>query len=146
MDLQSAFPENFEFYNQGMVKEDAPSRDRDAWVIEPDSVAAAITLQGDVRGVFLLIFGSSLDFSTYSEMANVLAGKFVTELSEKNGQDVLISPPRRLSFEELCSLIVSDDSLVRTSYSHLLSAQDRPVSMQAVVVQVPSSGIGAGNA
>jgi hypothetical protein len=134
MDLQSAFPAEFPFYREGAVRAERGPAEH-GWAIPPGSQAAAITLQGDLRGVFLLIFESELDASMYAEMANVLASRFVTDLAAREQIDVVISPPRQLSFDQLFSLIVSDENLVRKSYAHLHAGREIPV--EAVILRTP---------
>jgi hypothetical protein len=106
MDLQildQALPTEFEFYHLGKV-----SRDRSDQLPEIqffDKMIVGFVLQGDIRGVLLVVFDRGLDVSTYSEMGNILAGQLVTNLSRTRDLDILISAPKVVPTEQAQRLI-----------------------------------------
>ena len=91
-DLQSLFPTQLDFYHLGQLE--LYRRSHRGY---PQEQKILYTLEGDLRGQFLISFPQNQDSSLYLEIGNVLLGRFTTQLSELMNLDVLFSPPQVLS-------------------------------------------------
>ena len=123
--LHEALPEKIPFYHLGMI-EASESRTAEGIgeTLSPDRSALAYALQGDLQALLLLTMESGLDLSVYAEAGNLLASQVATRLSQQNGLDVMISPPRQLDADQLATLARRlDDSeariLLEKIYIHL---------------------------
>lgn len=115
METLPSFPESFSFYHLGEVRPASPDdllREQATQVAEgleldPNDVCISFQLQGDLNGLFLVMFDKSQDLSAFTELANTLASQLATRLGVRHHMDVMISPPRRLEQVQLDSLAKS---------------------------------------
>lgn len=95
--ISHALPERFPFYHLGEVSpaSDAVSSSGDLPPAEALAEAEIVgfRISGELQGLALILFERGLDLSTYTEMGNLLAGRFVTRLSSEQGIDAMISAP-----------------------------------------------------
>ncbi len=134
--LAQALPQQFGFYHLGDVelietRADNPSRQSSREL--PTQTAVAFTYQGDARGVLALIFDSDLDISIYSEMGNVIASRMITHLHQKEGADILLSPPKVLNAGQLAVLMKSEQSHKRT---YLHRQKDQVIQVEVLIASV----------
>src|SRR4051794_39611054 len=90
LQVANALPDQFEFYHLGQVSQQPSHAHLD------EVCAIAFYLSGDVEAIMILLFSKQLDSSLYSELGNILASQMATQLSNKSGMDLHISPPQKL--------------------------------------------------
>jgi CheY-specific phosphatase CheX len=140
--LGSALPERFDFYHLGPVA----LRDRSTGATTAASLedllagcaTVGFSIQGDIQGMLIVAFEKDLDFSTYTELGNVVASQLVTQLNRRDGIDVMISPPRPLTAERLAKILPAlraPSTVVRT-YLH------RTGEKAEIPIHVLISGLG----
>lgn len=137
--LSESFPERIPFYHLGEVAL-SDTREREAAPLsDPDLRCVGFQLQGDISGLVAILFDAGLDLSTYTELGNLLASRIATELSQRVGVDVLISPPRSLSLDRLTRILESTEQpQFRRMYFHVDG--DRPgIPVQLIVAPVVPS-------
>jgi len=97
MELHKIFPKGFEFFHLGHVEQKNPK----AITIADAPLIVTFQLTGDDRGLCVAAFdtvsGSRLDESMATEMANILASKFATRMSDLTGEFVSLLPPEILT-------------------------------------------------
>ena len=141
--LIEALPSDFNFYHLGEVRrQETPSNPlhhleatSPLGLASSDRLAVAFSLHGDAKGALVLIFDQGLDVSTYSEVGNIIASRMSTHLSESEGLDVMISPPRVLSNAQIQGFLRSADAQSRT-YHHHPGRSGQPARFHAVVVMM----------
>jgi hypothetical protein len=117
--LESSLPENFAFYHLGTIqkqgeKNKAPAGEN-TW---DDLQIIAYPLKGDLDAVFLIAIEKGLDPSIYSEAGNIMASQLVTAL-DREGIDVLLSPPQVIEDERFVKLSENWRTIVEKDYLHL---------------------------
>jgi hypothetical protein len=139
--LLEALPQGFEFYHLGRIELEArPTHGGD------DNIAIAYRIEGELRGLLLLLLDETLDTSVYSEAGNIIASQLVSKLSDQEGLELTLSPPRILSSGQLRALRIQDHEqphAISRSYVHRHG--DRVIHLTAVllpVTAVPLEGIG----
>jgi hypothetical protein len=139
-ELTSALPEGFSFYHLGQV-EPLPTSGRldHSPSIYPDSIGVAYRIQGDLRGLFIIVLDKGLDVSIYSELGNILASRLASNLSSsEDGLEIMISPPHVLNHSQLERLMRSQHPVIRKTYTHF----DRNLSIpiQTLILLTPEDG------
>jgi chemotaxis protein CheY-P-specific phosphatase CheC len=145
--IAESLPRSFSFYHLGQIElqdeaEVLSATGHLGFLASVDRVAAAYVLQGEVRGVLVLVFDQGLDVSTYSEAGNIIASQLANGLEERQGMVVSISPPRILSGGQLQNLLGNGQGVART---YLHRHGNRVIPLQALLVPasvVPSEGTG----
>jgi hypothetical protein len=138
-----AFPRDFAFYHLGDVRaaQGVAAPESVDWV---GSEAIAFAMSGDIRGLAVVLFprGAAApggDFSSWFELANVLASRLATRLSAQRGLEVILSPPRYLKGAELRTLPDPRSSgVVIKSYLH--QRPDGVVGVQLALFTAPAEG------
>lgn len=134
--ISQLMPEGFSFYHLGYVE--AVTEEQPA-PISKALEGAAFSIQGEIRGVMLILFEKGLDTSAYVEMGNILASRLATHLSLKAGLDVMISPPKLLNAQELITLIQSQQTVAQKNYLHV--HQGKSIQIKALVLSSPMEDI-----
>jgi hypothetical protein len=111
--LVDYLPEHFEFYDQGLVTRTQKSDDQ--FRVGQRTLGLAYRIYGDWEGMIVLLIEQSLDLSMYSEIGNVIASRFASQLGD--GPDTLISPPMTLD-PELILLYSKQNQRVAATYQH----------------------------
>ena len=131
--LGSALPESFDFYHLGPVALRTGTGATAAASLE-DLLAGCATvgfgIHGDVQGMLIVAFEKELDFSTYTELGNVVASQLATQLNRRDGTDVMISPPRPLSQARLAKILPAlraPGTVVRTYLHRMAGKAEIPV-------------------
>lgn len=122
-----ALPDHFPFYHLGEVRKELTQDPFEIAHALESSVAIAYRLQGDIRGLFVILFRPSLDPSTYSELGNIIASRTVTRLHAEKGWDIILSPPRILSSAEIRRSRLAELPFVHRSYTHDYADYQVPV-------------------
>ncbi|OFZ79173.1 MAG: hypothetical protein A2583_00585 [Bdellovibrionales bacterium RIFOXYD1_FULL_53_11] len=138
--FERSLPEGFGFYNLGEVRElplDGPAApepggeaaERDAFVFR---------LSGELSGFVAVAFDCGLDPSACSEIGNIIAGKFASNLRSRHGIEVMISPPIKTSSRqaEAAAAILKHDSITRKKYCHFHNGTI--IRMDALVAATPA--------
>jgi hypothetical protein len=127
--LENSLPASLPFYHLGEIREAGPG------ALSPDELedlsAIGYSLQGDVRGVLVILVEKGLDDEVYSEAGNLIASRLATELGAAHGLDVMISPPRSLAPEQILRL--APRFLVSKTYLH--RHEDHAVPVQVAILQ-----------
>ena len=139
-ELTSALPDGFAFYHLGQV-EPLPTSGRldNTPSIYPDSIGIAYQIQGDLRGLFIIVLDKGLDISTYSELGNILASRMANKLSSsEEGPEIMISPPHVLNHSQLERLMRSQHPIIRKTYTHFDHGLSIPI--QTLILLTPEGG------
>jgi hypothetical protein len=127
--LDSALPANFDFYHLGTV-EKARSALTDSPLTLEGRHNVVISLQGESRALVVTLFDESLDHSTYTELANIVASRLATSL------ETGISAPKTFTNEVLSHLLAGRD-LSRFQYYH--HAESGPViPIEVLILPLPT--------
>lgn len=142
MELEHALPPRFSFYELGEI---LPAPENTVAALAPealiDCAAISIRFEGDVAGSLLLILDRGLDLDIYSEVANVIASRFVGALASSRETDVMITPPTVLSETQIARIpaLAAAPGTFTRDYRHLLR-DGRSVPLQILVVPAPPRG------
>jgi hypothetical protein len=110
----NAFPRAFDFYDLGPVQLQEPEESRS----EEDAILGiAFRIHGDFEAWMIVLVDTTLDLSTYSELANILASKIATHLNTADGLGVMISPPQILEPLQLAQIKKKSSPVVKRNYS-----------------------------
>jgi chemotaxis protein CheY-P-specific phosphatase CheC len=136
--LTHSLPETFSFYHLGQIALRDSGKAKAA-LLDPndDRAALAYTLRGDIQAAVVLLLEPGLDVSMYSEAGNIIASKLATQLAEKHGIDVVLSPPTRLERSQLQLLASATPEIAEKTYVH--SHAGKEVLLEALLL-IHSSG------
>jgi hypothetical protein len=126
--LIDCLPRSFAFYHLGQV-ELRTEQARKILALSPgsaplypttssDRIAVAYSIEGDIRGLITLVFDQGLDVSTYAELGNIIASRVATDLENRHGLDVTVSPPRILRAAQVEELLNQDRPRLTRTYLH----------------------------
>src|SRR4051812_12917874 len=107
--LLAALPEGFDFYHLGRIELQATEHEQPL-----GQIAIAYRIEGDARGVLLLLLDEGLDTSMYSEAGNIIASQLVSRLSREDGLELTLSPPRTLGPAQLKTLLSQPHATARS--------------------------------
>lgn len=135
--LLEALPQGFDFYHLGRIelREEGTIGALPEWNTSDDRIGIAFSIEGEARGVLALLVSNGLDLSTYSEAGNIIASRLASDLADRHGLEVSISPPRVLSRSQLQLLFKSGERTTR-SYVHRYGLHAIP--LQAVLLPAPA--------
>jgi hypothetical protein len=139
-DLESALPEKVPFYHLGEVTLNNEILSSERELI--DMEVLGYSFLGDVRGLMLVLFDKGLDSSIYSELGNVIAARTASRLGNEKALDVLISPPKKLSSEQVNKLVDQGSMIIHRTYLHVHKGVTIPVQTWIL----PHTKAEAGNA
>ena len=135
--LTDAMPGGFSFYQLGHVEAMADEPHEETYRALEDRVGIAFNLEGDIRGLLVLIVEQGLDLSTYTELGNILASRLATNLTGPG--EVMISPPIHLNHSQLERLMRAQQPVLQRSYIHL--NKNTAVTVQTLILLTPSEGV-----
>lgn len=123
--LTQSLPENISFYHLGEIAlRDSVKPQKTALNSSDDRAALAYTLRGDIQAAVVLLIEPGLDLSMYSEAGNIIASRLATELADKHGIDVVLSPPTRLERSQLQLLASTTPEIAEKTYVHTYAGKD----------------------
>jgi chemotaxis protein CheY-P-specific phosphatase CheC len=132
--LANALPDQFEFYHLGQVALQSTNSSLE------DANAIAFHIAGDMMAVVVLLFAKGLDSSIYSELGNILVSRLATQLNQKDGIDLMISPPQSLTENQLNQIMQHHIPPIKRNYSHI--HQGSIISIEALILPTWDSGVG----
>lgn len=137
-----SLPSEFSFYHLGQVQLDDSQPDMlDSAELSAslsDLQCVSFTFYGDQKSFLILTFEKGLDSSTYTEMGNVLASMTATALGKNEGIDIMISPPRSISPQQVSQMVLAGGPVTRKIYLHI--HKNQAIEVQALVLTAPSEG------
>lgn len=135
--LIHALPKQFDFYGVGHVQEQN----------EVPSVESAIGIafrifstQNQSLAWLILIVDSSLDSSPYEEMGNILASHVVSHTHGEDGNDLMISPPQKLTEERLKKVLSITNPTNKKFYTYFNG--NAVIPLETVILSTPVEDIG----
>ncbi len=125
--LETAFPEQFDFYHLGQVSA-APGNEDVSPELFEDQAVISFAFHGDFNGVLFLLVEDSLDRSLYSEMGNLIASMIANRLAAPDGIGVMPSPPREIPVETARRTASIAGVSLRRDYFHQTGKSVIPVT------------------
>lgn len=146
-DWLEALPKQFQFYHLGsveLIRTPEPEPSPVGLPIE-DMHAISFLVQGEERGLLILLFDRGLEIATYMEMGNVIASQLADRLSRSYPLGVTISPPKNMATNQLDRIVSSFDGTVQScAYLHL--HQNRSIQVTALLMRHTQSRKGVAHA
>lgn len=145
--IEKALPTGFPFYHLGTVELAPASEDGHASPAQISALlnevelqrGAAFSLQGDVRGLLVVLFDQGLDVSTYTELGNLIASQVVNRLYELGSLDVVLSPPRLVQGRQVREWIDPQRSLcIARTYHHV--HEQTTLKVRTLILPAPAAG------
>ena len=128
--LTEDLPTQFPFYHLGRVERSNSTPP--LTLTEIESLRAVVfEVFGEQKVWLALLFEPGLDPSMYSELGNILAARFADSLSRKEGESVLISPPKSVESKTLIRMIHSGNHFERAQYIH--QAPNGAIEIEALI-------------
>jgi hypothetical protein len=131
--VADSLPPHFDFYHLGEVRRlsDSPASSSSLSPVQAlpcQGIAYDLYAEGAVDAVFVLLLPADLDYSTYSELGNILASRIST----------MISPPRALNSLQL-------ETLALTAATHSFNyvherKNSAPIELRALLL--PGGNVG----
>lgn len=116
-------PREFPFYHLGHARiNPTPSR-----TLGENASLIGYRVTGEPSFWIVLAHEKELEFSIYSELGNILASRWVGDLSEALNQEFLLSHPIPISWNTLQTTKLDFIPLVRRHYVHSHEAIEIPV-------------------
>jgi hypothetical protein len=144
--VTDSLPESFAFYHLGEI---ASRESKKAPELQPQNMfddhraALAYTLRGDLQAAVVLMIEPGLDLSMYSEAGNIIASRLATQLAEKHGIDVILSPPARLQRAQLELLAKAASDVAEKTYVHIHAGKE--ILLEALIFVHSSASNAAGS-
>lgn len=138
MTVRQALPAEFDFYDQGKVK----IHDTLDLEVSADSVGVAFSIypmdesHEGFRSVLLAVFAPGLDKDFYTEMGNIIASRFATQIGNELEEPTMVTPPLFLKNAAVTRLIrLKDQVLSKNRYHHTHDGQLTPVDVFVLKVK-----------
>jgi len=101
-------------------------------------------IYGDLNAIMVILFDSNLDCSTYTELGNLLAGRWVTQIQKERKLDLMISPPQMIQPNFLEKLknrfMLSEQPIIQKTYAHMFKNFIIPI--ETLIFLSPAEGMG----
>ena len=118
--LTKALPVGFSFYNMGTVEmlsaDSAQTQAGEVSDFPEPGLSIGYQFVGELRGLILIMIPDGLNLSMYMELGNILASRIATYLSNEEGIDVMISPPKVMTEQNLQHFTRIESEVSRTYY------------------------------